>query len=255
MDDVVFIQRSRFGRTIFVLRSDMLEVSSHLLGHKSIHHIPLRSISPDYELSSRSLIRGVIIWGAAAAICFALFFLVLFRWQLPGAVAHYPAYGGVFCLLLALQFLPRLEYFTFTDHWHRELFSILREKTQADECDAFVCDLLDRIELIGGDASAGRSETAPPKRNFVSAVKVPGDAEPRRKDSRWRLSMAMGLISLTFPIAALWLSHLDPFTLPVVVASSTIGICAGILSLKDREPRCFWSAVGILLCLIPLFFY
>ena len=78
MPDLIFIQRSAFGRSIFALRGDTLEITSHLFGRKKAASIPVRSISHDYVLGANRIWPLIVGYMVFAAACIGLVRLILF---------------------------------------------------------------------------------------------------------------------------------------------------------------------------------
>jgi hypothetical protein len=251
--DLVFIQRSRLGRSIFALRGETLELTSHLWGRKNELRFPLRSISADYDLQASRFPRVIALHLVLALVCFDATYRLLMAGTWPQILAMYSGIFGLMFLLAGLRFVRRVEYFIFRDHWKHPLFSILREREQTDECDAFVRELLDRIERAESGLPPDQSPSEPPKP--VSAVRLPADdAHDPPLNHRWLLSLIAGVVSTVFPIAT------EPFVasptaLAVVIIFSTGGILAGWLSFAAKEPKRYWSLAGVLLSLVPIAFY
>jgi hypothetical protein len=243
MADVVFIQRSRVGRRLFALRGDELEITAQTLGRREEARIPVRAISADYRLDAKRSTVTIFASLGFAGVCFQLAAFVCMQDIVSKAVAIYPLmFAGVF-VWVAFQFVPRLEFFTFTDHARRPLFSILREKEQREECDSFVHALLDRIEQT--DSGSGGVDT--PLRD---------EAAPRAPGGRWKWAILAGVISTGFPPAAYYVvPEAAGLSLPIVVVASTCGLIAGGWSFAVREPGRYWALLGGALCLVPLLFY
>lgn len=244
MADYVFIQRSRFGRSIFTLRAEELEITSYLLGQKTEVRVPLRSISSDYVREARRLpwLFRVPLVIALASFLFA--YLARFRWGWPEMVAMYPASAfGIGCLAFALQHARRVELFVFRDHWERHLFSVIREREQGGECDAFVRELLDRLESV--ETGRRLTDTADSSHDTSGA---PAAA------NRSMLSIAAGAFSaLVPPITEPFLP--SPFTLALVIAASTGGFIWAFHAFAAKEPNRYWSLAGVGLSIVPIVFY
>lgn len=242
VNDLVFIQRSRFGRSIFVLRRDTLEITSYLFGRKTKGTISLSSIDPDYELVARRfdtlIVTPLIITGA----CFGLIRLILWQDLVPHLVALSPAMLAILLIGIAVYNTRRLEYFTFRDQWKRPRFSILRERKQAEECDAFVRELLDRVEQIEQEQSANdphQSDTQNSDRSQLIEV-------------RWKQAIAAGVVAIGFPLLAQYIPELSQLSIPVVIAADTCGFIAGVSAFMRKEDKRYWALIGVTLCLVPL---
>lgn len=254
MADVVFIQRSRFGRSVFTLRGSDLDIHSNTFGRKAAAVIPLRSLSADYTVSAVR-VPALIWWPLVlAAGCFGLFHLIIDYDIVPVLIGTYPIMFALVFVWAALKGIARVEYFTFTDQWKKPLFSILRERGQEQDCDAFVTELLERLErLDNGLAAEPAASVAAP----VSSVRLSSDDDTQRetrRENRWIWAMAAGVVSTAFPIAVFHEPDLNVFSLPVVVVASTGGLIAGVLSFTEKERRKYWAIVGIALCIVPVLF-
>jgi hypothetical protein len=248
----VFIQRSRLGRVIFWRRGDVLEITHEILGRKSKREIPIRSISSDYQIGSRRVWMLVIGPLVLATVCLAIYRTVS---QVAIPVAHvftvHLLMLGATALWASFKGLPRVEYFTFKDQWHRPLFSIVREPEQSENCNAFVADLLDHIDRL----EQGLPEAAVAKNPGVSPIRstlaLPAEAD---QQNRWQLALAAGAVSAIFPLVTTELVR-SVLGAPVVVVASACGLAAGLRSLMKKEPRKNLALVGIVLSLVPLVFF
>jgi hypothetical protein len=251
--DVVFIQRSRVGRTIFTLREKELEVASHAFGQKYERTLPVRSISADYQVGAQRINRMIVGPVLVALACFSAAAWLLTHDMWPQMLGLYAGMLGVSFLLLGLRFIRRVEYFTFRDHWQRPLFSILREHEQSEECNSFVCQLLDRIERAeSGQPEEARIRAAAPP---MSAVRLPDDSgRERPPNHRWLVSIIGGAISTVFPpVSESFVA--SPAALAVVVMFSTIGLIWAGMSFAAKEPKRLWASLGIVLSIGPIFWY
>jgi hypothetical protein len=252
MSQQVFIQRSRLGRVTFWRRGEALEITHEGWGTKSKHEIPLRSISPEYEIGSKR------IWLLAVfPLVIAIGCLVGYRFLsqmdiplLPQLSMYLLVFGGI-ALMVSFRGLPRVEYFSFKDHWNRPLFAIVREREQIESCNAFVADLLDNIDRLAQglpDTATVADHRSTPGR---SSLVFPPEADAQ---NRWQLALVAGAIATLFPFFAT--EHvIIALGVPVVVVASTCGVVAGVRSLMKKEPQKRWAFVGIGLSLIPWVFF
>jgi hypothetical protein len=252
--DVVFIQRSRLGRSIFTLHDDAIHVLTRTFLGTSDLKFPLRSISPDYDLKAVRI--PALIWLPLlfSGGCFRLFYVLVDRDWWPEYFALYPLMFAFIFGWAAFQGVARLEHFVFSSHTKMPLFSIYRERAQQAECDAFVRELLDRIERVTlGLAPA--EVIAPP----VSAVRLPSDEddapEVRSAGNRWIVALAAGLLSAVYPVYMYDLPGRLFYSIEVVVLASTAGLVATYLSFAAKERMKYWALAGAALCLVPLIFY
>lgn len=231
----VFILRSRIGRRIFTLKDDVLEVSVTSLDRRSEAVIPLRRISPDYEVGAarnNSAIAILLIPGVLLGY-FAWFLLSQDR--IPRYLAIYPIiFGGAF-ITAAVQLIPRFEYFVFKDHWNRPLFTILRERGQTAECEAFIHAILDSVEGIEPTTSCADEAFAEPPAQYW-----------------WIFAIVAGLGAVVVHVLASRNALVAFYYVPFVVLASGGGISAAIGSFLTKERQKWWSLIGLVLSAIPM---
>jgi hypothetical protein len=242
---MVFIQRSRLGRSIFALRGDQLEITSHLFGRKSETEIPLRMISSNYEVDARRYFVLIIVPLLFAIGCITIFCLLLRQEAWPQMFAMYPAMFTVMFVWIALKHVPRVEYFTFTDHWKKPLFSIVRERAQSNECEAFIRELLERIERTEKGLSPVESPNTP----------VVDEDYDQPREQRWLLSILAGGVATGFPLISQVLPEVAALTLAVVLAATTCGLIAGVQSFIRKERMKYGALLGIALSVLPFVIY
>lgn len=240
MPDRVFIQRTRFGRTIFVLRDHELEITAGEPGQQQIRTIPLTTISSEYEAREQRFNAAVIVLyvSAAAGAVLAIHLGAKgdpFRFFAVSAALM----AGVFALAGA-RLIPRMEYFEFSDQWRRPLFAVVRERGQIAECEAFVHDLLNRMERAGAPAEVQGAE--PP-----AAVADEIDSEP---EWRWQAALVIGLVGLTATAAA---NYVPDVGIVAFVLLSFGSACAAVLtwqSFTEKERHRHWSLLGVVFLLV-----
>ena len=240
MAGIVFIQRTRFGRSIFTLRQDVLEISSQFGGTARIE---LRSISPDYSPGAESLLVpfAIVFLTGATSLWFAYRGIATLGW--PELFGGFFAYVGLLLLGVSVPLLPRVDYYEFRNQWKNPLFVIIRESDQAEEADAFVRALLDRIEHPDApfpDAAALASEpteTAEPPPHW------------------WRRAIVAGHVALLYPPAASLHPTAREWSIVVVVVAGAFAAFAVMTSYSDKEPSRHWGLLGLALLLVPMFFY
>lgn len=255
MPAATFIQNSRAGRAIFEISRDKIHVSSWLLGRRSELRVPIRELSSKYV--SGSVRIYAVLYGSLAGVlvCSAALWLLYHTDAVPegpqGFLAHWPLIGLAASLINAIRFTPRVEFFTFCNQWGRPVFSIVREKKQAAECDAFILTLVAAIELSHSEMSeADRKDALRPLLDELqSSAVVSGDIP------KWQLSLATGLAAVLLPILpgviASWGDLLFLIEFPLCV----VAMALGILAIWNREPNRWWGLLGVALGLVPLFFY
>lgn len=242
MPDRVFIQRTRLGRTIFVLRDAEIEVSQEIRGTLANTHFPLRLISSDYTVKTVQHHVAVAISLALVACCAGGLVYVFKHDSIPPIFGYFPAYGLVIFLIVALKLTPRFVVLEFADHRAKPLFSILREKEQANECDAFLRDLLDRIERAG--SADGPIQTAPlPEPETADDI----DAAP---EWRWQVALVAGAFACLAPIVAHLVPGMSLFKIPTFLLGAVVACTATLYSFIENERKKFWSVIGIALVVV-----
>lgn len=246
MNTVVFIQRSRFGRTIFLLHADSLEVSSHLFGQRSSSTFPLTTISNDYEIRAQRNLGLVAAGLVVAGVCLSVLRFMLHQegefWRM---FMYPPGMLLVASLIFTIAHYPRLEFFTFTDHWKRPLFSILRESEQAKECNAFVATLLDRLD----ENPKGESALDIPTERLIEEAPL---------QTCWLLAVIAGFIAASYPLLHFAPPPIDELTflsLPVVIVAETTAVFATGHSFSRKERRRHFCWLAVIFCAVPFLFY
>jgi hypothetical protein len=253
MADISFIQRSRIGRGIFLLRKDALEVTISSFGTKSSNRYLLRSIAPDYQLVAHRfwiLIIAPLVLGIAAASAGVW---ILSRPTLPADLAILPALFALALLVASFRGIPRVELFLFFDHWRKPLFFIVRERHQSTECEAFLSVLVDRVEC-SEHGSPPSSPTLQPR--DPSAVRFPeadGERLSLAGQHRWVATVGCGILSAGFPIIAPdeWAN----LTLMTVLFSTAGGLAFGVMSFVAKERSRLLAVIGIALSFVAPLFY
>lgn len=253
MTDISFIQRSRIGRGIFLLREDTLEVTVSSFGTKSSNRHLLRSIDLDYQLVAHRfwiLILAPLVLGIAAASAAVW---ILNRPTLPADLAFFPGLFALALLVSSFRGIPRVELFLFLDHWRKPLFFIVRERHQSSECEAFLSVLVERIESLERGSPPASS---PIQSRDSSAVKLPeadGDRISLAGQHRWVAAIGCGMLSAGFPIVAPdeWAN----LTLMVVLFATASGLTFGVMSFLAKERWRLLAVIGIALSFVAPLFY
>jgi hypothetical protein len=252
---VTFIQNSRAGRAIFEISRGEVLVSSWISGRQSVFRIPVRELSANYIPGAVRIYA--VLYGSLAGVfvCSATLWFLYHSSAVPegpqGFLAHWPLIGLAASLINAIRFTPRVEFFTFCNQWGRPAFSIVREKKQAAECDAFILTLVAAIELAHREMSEAEQKDAlrPLLDELRSSAVVSGDIP------KWQLSIAIGLAAVLLPILpgviASWGDLLFSVEFPLCV----VAMAFGIIAIWNREPGRWWGLLGVALGLVPLFFY
>lgn len=236
----VFILRSRFGRSIFELHPETLEITSALFGTRARAEIPLSTISPHYEIAAAGHLRAIGFLTILILVCILVVRLIFAQSVMPHDIAMYPAAIALALAWAATRLIPRSEFFIFCDHWKRPLFTILREREQAAECEEFIHALLDHLE--------GRGVLPENPERLAEAERPP--------QNLWKIALGCGaLAALVPPLLQGRVQHAETVLLPAVIATCGCGVAACVYSFMRAERRRWWSLVGAALCLLPPLFY
>jgi hypothetical protein len=258
--DLVFIQRSRLGRSIFHLRENRIEVELRNFGLRSSAVHPFRMISPDYTLAAKRvhfLYVVPLMFGAVSLFLIG----VMLHHPLPASLNSLIIYPVIFTGLAvvgALRGFRRIEFFVFYDHWRKPLFYFVREIGQQTECDAFIQELLSRIEQSDREPDASGAETPPAPPERPSALVMPRDESINvfgPSQPRWLISVVCGLAAFEFSQFAARITD-DPAIYFLVIMTTLVGaLLFGALSFLAKERKRFFSLAGIVLGIAgPLLF-
>jgi hypothetical protein len=257
MEPVIFIQRSRLGRSIFMLGSEHLDVTAFNFGMKSAQKFSLKSISTDYQVIAHRYWFLILVPFVMAAACIGLSYAILSQDAIPhGPVFHVGIFLAAF-IIATFRGVPRVEHIVFLDHWKKPLFYIVREAAQAEACNAFVDDLIDRIEEI----ETGIPRTASPPVTLRGSISVrygqtvASSQMQVRSYHYWILAICSGALSAGYPIAAETVAALKQGMFPVVILGTFGGLLFGVFSFVAKERMRVLSLAGVALALVAPLFY
>ena len=250
-----FNQRSRLGRTLFQVNGEYLEITTSLWGEKKEKLVLLRSIDINYERSAKRVYWLILIPLFAAAACSSLIRAILNQEVFPHEVAIWPSVLLPFLLIQAVRGVLPIELIRFRDQWKRELFVIIREKPQGDDCDTFLIELLAHIEMTANGTTMLKPDdnvaTAPASFRYQGAPA----AFDFKTFARWKCALLLGSLSAGIPQISGVPELLGLLAIPVIVFLSMGGIVFGVLSLFAKEPQRPLAALAIALSLIAPIFY
>jgi hypothetical protein len=236
-----------------------VELRNFGLRSSAVH--PLRTISADYTLAARRVHFLYVVPLVFGAVCFFMIRAML-NHPLPEGVNTLIIYPMMFlgaAAVAVLRGLPRIELFVFYDHWRKPLFYFVRETSQRAECDAFIQELLSRIEQSDCEPDPPTAETAAPALpDRPSAVVMPRDASINvfgASQPRWIISVICGIIAFEFSQFANQITD-DPAVYFLVIMPTVGGaLVFGVLSILAKEQKRFLSLAGMLLGIAgPLIF-
>ena len=257
MPDATFIQRSRVGMSIFMLRADHLDVTVYHFGAKSSRQIPLKSISSEYQLMAQRFWYLILVPLVLAAACIGVAYAILSEEALPHIWTIYVVIFFVSAVVATLRGVPRVEVFVFFDHWKKPLFFIVREAAQAEECNAFVHDIIDHIEERESDSPKTRSAhaTGQSPGAAAAALRVAPKNRLARSEPHWMIALASGIFSAGYPLLAERVTGLGDWMFHMVFLGTFGGLLFGVLSFLAKERMRLLALVGMAFGLIAPVFY
>jgi hypothetical protein len=251
MADLAFIQKSRIGRKFFLLKDDSIEVTLTFRGKRQQERIMLRTVNDDYERIARYFRSLVVVPLVLSGFCFWIVYVILGQDRLPHEFGLYPGIFALSFLLAAIKGVPKVDTFQFYNHWERPIFYIVRERNQAEECDAFVGELLHRIECAEKGVQLRGEEQA----NSYAQL-TPGSLGLLLVgEYRWKTSIVLGALSAGLP----WLTQIthrfDDYLFMLIFGATVGGVSFCVLSIQSKERFRFLSLAGAALALIAPLFY
>jgi hypothetical protein len=254
-----FVQKSRIFPTIFQIRGDQLAISiTRHSGGFDEQVIDLRTVDPNYQPLAVRLDRLVAIYGTIAVLSAAV---VWGLWQLTSYVPfvpretflHFFLWPSLFFAIAfaqSIQSSRRMEYYVFNNQWKKPAFRIICERSQRDECAAFISILVARIELA--QSGLPGDERARLLAQFEAETPLP--ARPVF-NTRWKWSIAFGALATGLPPIPGLVEASGGWAFPVVFVLCAWGLCLSVYSFLGKEPGRWWSLLGAALSLVPPFFY
>ena len=223
---------------MFVLREDAIEVTSGVGDKRSTAIFPLNTISPDYAVGSLRFNVGIVLMLVFAVALAALtLFLMRQKSVTLSSLAAYSAIFGAAAVVTGIRLIPRFDFLTFSDHWKRPLFSIARERSQSEECDTFVADLLNRLERKDEAADGGVGH----------ANEILSEGIDPPTEWRWILALSSGGTTLGYTTLAQWFKDLSPVVFVVLLAGTAGAMVAAFYSYIANERHRHWGLVGVAL--------
>ncbi len=246
MSRPTFVEKSPFGSVIFQINGLDLEIVNCRFGNRDRVNVPLRSLNAKFTRVSRVIPATLIVPLFMVLISAVSAWWLLGQDALPRHLIVWSVGFGCLGLVVALQLSRPFVFYQFKDQWGRLRFSVMREKHQAAECDAFVAELTLRIQITHSDLPA----------NTVSqwSENGPYHAHERqttvRREWKWSASLVLG----TLANLVLLLPGATPTNGAFILLFPLI--CAGLLfggwSIEAKEQCRFWGAIGISISLLPL---
>jgi hypothetical protein len=136
-------------------------------------------------------------------------------------------------------------FYQFRNHWGNPIFNIVRERKQARECDAFVAQLVQCIELLANEVPPAPEARADGGSALSTTV----------GQDRWKVSIILGAFAAALPLWQGALHYLGDMAFPFVFLVCVVGVAMGVLSFLAKETWRWLALVGMALSLVPPFFY
>lgn len=144
-----FIERSRFGTTIYELNDAHLHVSGKrfLIGFSQ--EIELRDISSRTERLSKRFYRPIIVGAVIGLVSVGATLAFIFQTVLPsGGIFYFAEFTGIFgavSLGTAVRWIPRVEIARFRSTLGAFLFDVIKEDKYAGDFEEFVELLVEQV--------------------------------------------------------------------------------------------------------------
>lgn len=189
-----------------------------------------------------------VFFMVVALIMLAIVRLILSSDYLPHDLASWPGYILVLALIAGSVWIPRFVFFVFKDQWGKPALRIICERSQQAECRAFVAELVAAIEnpVVGLEPDQAMAPVDLPADRGVTVGK---------SNWRWKLSLLMGGLAAGLPLWQSFMHGIGPFAFFLIFLLSFGGLVIGAWSFLQKERSRYWALCGILLSLIPPFFY
>jgi hypothetical protein len=252
MANKVFIQRGNFGRRVFLLKAESLELTITTEKSTSKAEFSLKSISSDYSVHSHQMGRFFFVPMALATIVTIASLFVAGFGVVGGYVIFYSLAVAVFFIFLAVRGLRPVEYFNFYDHWKNPLFSVVSERGQEEDCKEFVAALIDRLEQVESGITLGEARASNLPKKFSMALP---SAEDDSAKQYWKLAFIAAVVGISYPPIEAMAEKEAPFGFMVALGGITCAIAASIASFSKREPHRYWTIIAIALSLVPFAIY
>lgn len=249
-----FIQNSRINQVIYQIRDGQLWISEReLLGKFKDRGLDLRWVDPDYRPCITRDYWMLVVPLVLAALCGAALWGGYRQTLIPVEATFYvlqwPAIGLAVFLAAAIRGSRRIEYYQFNNRAGKPVLSIIREPAQAEECAGFITTLVAHIEVAQADL------TSEQRTKLLSNVgaDIPFTPAAIPSVAQWKISITLGMLASGLPLVPNLDNHLPLF--PIVFVLCFVGAVSSVYSFMANEPKRWWSVAGLVLSLIPPFFY
>lgn len=148
-------------------------------------------------------------------------------------------------LWAAVRGIPPVVFYEFLDLSGKSVLHVIRERKQAEECDAFVAALVLRIEMAIHGLPSGEFSRS------LAGLKPSQASAARINQDRWLASIVLGGLGAVIPMVPGYDFTAEPF----IILLCTGGAALGVFSFLAKEPRRWFAVLGIVLSLIPPYFY
>ena len=234
---------------IFEIEGEYLHINGRYMGAKVRKRVLLRSLDPDFDYEIRRYLVPFVASMALVLIMAVLMRFILSTDYFPHVLAIWPGYGLGIALFGGLIWWPKFAFFVFSDQWGKPAVRLTCEGKQRGECEAFVAELVAAIENPGLMLSPD-----PDVEEFE--VEAIGETKTEPKSNwRWLVSILMGSLAVGLPWLNWLMDVLGVLGFMMVFTFSVLGAVCGIWSFLYKEDMRYMAIYGVLLSLIPPFFY
>lgn len=242
------------GRKIFEIRDGAVFVSVRRFGRLRERRVSLSSLNLDYgTVAQRN--HGAIVYSLGGVMLFGGISWALWHLRsLPAGAGmlllYLPTIALGLSLISLIRWCPRMEFYVFTNHWRRQALAIMRERAQGEACDEFVRKLVVSIE-------ADQATTPPANLADLLAAQEGGVESSDGLAGgfqKWRASLAFGVMACALPLVPPAAHYLGALLFPLVFAFCVAAALFCVLSFAAKEPRRWWSLLGLASSLVPPFF-
>lgn len=249
-----FVQNSRINQVIYQIRDGQLWISEReLWGKFQDRKIDLRWVDPDYRPCITRDYWLLVVPLVLAALCGAAlwggFRQTLIPVEATFYVLQWPAIGLAVFLAAAIRGSRRIEYYQFNNRAGKPVLSIIREPAQAEECAGFITTLVAHIELAQADLPAEQ------RAKLLSHVgaDIPFTPAAMPHVAQWKISITLGVLAAGLPLVPNLENHIPLFE--ITYGLCFVGAVSCVNSFMTKEPGRWWSTIGLVLSLIPPYFY
>jgi hypothetical protein len=245
---IAFIERSRLGKTIYELSADRLKVSGKRFLQKYAMDVELRDVSSNIDRLSQRVYRPAIflfgIGSLQAVVAVGLCFQKALIAEAVVLPVEFLGLSSVCAFIAGSRWISRLEVAKFKSTLGAPLFFLIKEKSYADEFEAFIDKLQETI----------RRSKEPGRISQPTAADQPSAAQ-KSQEHLWKFSVALGIFAVGQP----WFKPLAQLLYDCQIIVTGVccmgGLVYCVFSFLKKERFRYLSLLGAILSFIPPLFY